>query len=106
MNFINIYFNYLAFQNNIILNFLIIMNIFFPILMKQKIIFYKKKGDEYFNYILLLSLNNEIEEKYHINILNIGLSIRDYYKKIMTNNVDTLSDISDLSDIGHLSDDD
>jgi hypothetical protein len=82
------------------------MNIFFPILMKQKILFYKKKGDEYFNFILLLSLNNEIEEKFHINILNIGLTLHDYYKKIMTNTVDNLSDISELSDIGHLSDDD
>jgi len=77
MKIINIYYNFLAFQNNIIINFLLILNVFFPIQIKNKLIYYKNKGDEYYKYLLLLSLNNEIEQKYNINLLNIGINLYD-----------------------------
>lgn len=103
MKLINIYYNYLAFQNNIIMNFLLILNIFLPKQMKNNLIYYKKKGDDYYKYLFLLSLNNEIEEKYHINLLNIGINLYDKYKLFINNN-DNLSELSDLSDLSELSD--
>ena len=97
MKIFNIYYNILAFQNNIIINFLLVLNIFFPKQMKNKLIYYKNKGDEYYKYLLLLTLNNEIQEKYNINLLNIGINLYDKYKKFIIKN-DNLSDLSDLSD--------
>ena len=99
MNLKNIYYNYLAFQNNIILNFILIANLFFPKQMKKNIIYYKKKSDEYYNYIFLLSINDEIEEKYHINILNIGLTFYNKYKNLIKNDIDNMSEIDELSDL-------
>jgi len=107
MKIINIYYNFLAFQNNIIMNFLLILNVFFPTQMKNKLIHHKKKGDEYYKYILLLSLNNEIEEKYNINLLNIGINLYDKYKNFIiniNNDNDVISVVSDLSDLSDLSD--
>ena len=97
MKIINIYYNFLAFNNNIIINILLFLNIFLPKQMKNKLIYYKKKRDEYYQYLLLLSINNKIEEKYHINLLNIGINLYEKYKKIIVIK-DDLSDLSDLSD--------
>ena len=79
MKIINIYYNFLAFQNNIIINFLLILNVFFPIQIKNKLIYHKNKGDGYYKY-LLLSLNNE--QKYNINLLNIDVNLYDKMKII------------------------
>ena len=98
MNYINYYYKYLAFQNNIIINILLFVNYFFPKQIKNKLIYYMKKKDEYNKYIFLLTLNSKIEEKFKINILNMGLK---FYNNILKDddNID-LSDLDeDLSDL-------
>jgi len=77
MKFINIYYNFLAFQNNIIINFLLIVNIIFPKRIKKNLIYYKKKGDNYYNY-LSLSIKDNIDNKYNYNI---KIELYDKYKK-------------------------
>jgi len=56
-----------------------------------------KKKDEYNKYIFLLTLNSKIEEKFKINILNMGLK---FYNNLLKDddNIE-LSDLDeDLSD--------
>jgi len=104
--FINIYYNLLAIQNNIIINFLLFCNLFFPKIIKNKLIYYKNKSDIYYKYILLISLNDEINEKYNIDLLSIGLNIYSKYQQFTKkiNEIDNISDISDISDISNISD--
>ena len=106
----NIYYNLLAFQNNIIINFLILGNIFYPNYFNDKIIYYKNLGDEYYKYILLLNLRDKIEKTYNVDIINIGLTLYEKYKSISMKNDDNdddndiLSDISDMSDLSKIDD--
>ena len=104
----NIYYNLLAFQNNIIINFLILGNIFYPNYFNDKIIYYKNLGDEYYKYVLLLNLRDKIEKTYNVDIINIGLKLYEKYKSISMknddNDNDVLSDISDMSDLSKIDD--
>jgi len=102
----NIYYNLLAISNNIIINFLLLGNLFYPAYFNDKIIHYKTLGDNYYKVILLLNFGDNFKKKYKIDIINIGLSLYDKYKIFMSNynNEDNLSEISDISDISDMSD--
>ena len=95
MNINIIYYYYLIFQNKFIINILSFINIFFPKQMKNNLIYYKKKGDDYYRYLLILSINEEIEDKYNINILKIGMNLYEKYKKNINDDIEDLSDIED-----------
>ena len=61
MNYIrNIWYNLLAIKNNIILNILLVGNIFYPTYFNNKIVKYKNIGDNYYKYIFLLNFNDKI----------------------------------------------
>jgi len=105
----NIYYNLLAIQNNIILNFFLIGNIIYPSYFNDKVIHYKNLGDTYYKYIFFLNLGDKIHKKYNIDIINIGLKLYDKYKNISNNNdnsddelEDILSNISEISDINDI----
>ncbi len=103
----HIYYNLLAIQNNFILTILLIGNSIVPNYFNDQIIKYKFKGDEYYKYILILSIGDEIQNKYNIDMISIGLQIYDKYKSININekkDEDSLSQISDISDISNISD--
>jgi len=109
----HIYYNFLAINNNLILIFLLFGNSLIPNYFNKDIIKYKLKGDEYYKYILLFTINDKIQNKYNIDMLSIGLKFYDKYISDTNNNNnndndnndndDNLSDISDLSDISHFS---
>ena len=116
----HLYYNFLAFNNNIILNWLLIANLIIPNYFNDQIIKYKLKGDEYYKFIIILTINDEIQNKYNIDMLTIGLQLYNKYKSLTTNDdnndnnddnddndneiTSNLSDISDISDISYLSD--
>ena len=116
----HLYYNFLAFNNNIILNCLLIANSIIPNYFNDQIIKYKLKGDEYYKFIIILTINDEIQNKYNIDMLTIGLQLYNKYKSLTTNDdnndnnddnddndneiTSNLSDISDISDISYLSD--
>lgn len=106
--FMNIYYNLLAINNNIIINFLLLGNLFFPAYFNDKIIHYKAIGDNYYKFILFLNFGDNFKKKYKIDIINIGLSLYDKYQLFMANyknnEICNLSDVSDISDISDLSD--
>ena len=81
----HIYYNLLAIQNNFILTILLIGNSIVPNYFNDQIIKYKFKGDEYYKYILILSIGDEIQNKYNIDMISIGLQIYDKYKSININ---------------------
>jgi hypothetical protein len=93
-----------VFKNNIIINYLIIGNLLIPKYFNNKIMEYKALNDNYYKYIIILTINDEIEKKYHIDMLSIGMNLYDKYKTIMNRDDDKLSDISNLSDMSDLSD--
>jgi len=109
----HLYYNFLAFNNNIILNCLLIANSIIPNYFNDQIIKYKLKGDEYYKFIIILTINDEIQNKYNIDMLTIGLQLYDKYKSLTTDdddnddnksNLSDISDVSDISDISYLSD--
>jgi hypothetical protein len=65
---------------------------------------YKTLNDNYYKYIIILTINDEIEKKYHIDMLSIGMNLYNKYKSIVNCDDDKLSDISNLSDMSDLSD--
>ena len=96
----HLYYNYMAIKNNLILSILLFGNCIIPNYFNDKIVTYKIKGDEYYKYLVLLSINDEIQNKYNIDIISIGLKLYDNYKKVISNDDDdVMSDISDLSDL-------
>lgn len=97
--YINLYYIWLIFINNIKINCLLMGYIFYPDKFKTKIIEYKTLNDEYYKYLLLLSINNEISAKYNIDIFSIGLKLYDKYQTIIQDNEDKMSEIEELSDI-------
>lgn len=99
----HLYYNYMAIKNNIILSFLLFGNCIFPNYFNDTIVKCKIKGDEYYKYILLLTINDQIQNKYNIDMISIGLTLYDKYKKIIADD-DIHSEISDLSDLSDLSD--
>lgn len=100
----HLYYNFLAFNNNIILNCLLIANSIIPNYFNDQIIKYKLKGDEYYKFIIILTINDEIQNKYNIDMLTIGLQLYDKYKSLTTDdNDDIISNISDISDISDIS---
>lgn len=104
----HIYYNFLAINNNLILIFLLIANSIVPNYFNEQIIKYKLKGDEYFKYIVIFKISDEIKNKYNIDMISIGLQLYDKYKSIeetkQTEKEDSLSTISDISDISEISD--
>ena len=100
----HLYYNLLVFKNNIIINYLIIGNLLIPKYFNNKIMEYKALNDNYYKYIIILTINDEIEKKYHIDMLSIGMNLYDKYKSIINRDDDKLSDISNLSDMSDLSD--
>jgi hypothetical protein len=104
----HIYYNFLAIKNNLILIFLLIANSIVPNYFNEQIIKYKLKGDEYFKYIVIFKISDEIKNKYNIDMISIGLQLYDKYKSIEetkeTEKEDSLSTISDISDISEISD--
>ena len=105
----HIYYNFLAINNNLILTCLLFANTFVPNYFNEHIIKYKLKGDEYYKYIVIFKIGDEIQNKYNIDMISIGLKLYDKYKSIKDEQQkqkedDILSDISDISDISDLSD--
>jgi len=100
----HLYYNLLVFKNNIIINYLIIGNLIIPKYFNNKIMEYKTLNDNYYKYIIILTINDEIEKKYHIDMLSIGMNLYNKYKSIINTDDDKLSDISNLSDMSDLSD--
>lgn len=109
-----IYLKLSAFYNNILLNCCIIGDKLFSNYFKEKILYYKKQKEICQNYILFLSLANNIYTKYNINLLNIGNKLYNNYKKYKIldinllcdddSDISSMSDLSDMSDISDLSD--
>jgi len=99
----HLYYNLLVFKNNIIINYLIIGNLIIPKYFNNKIMEYKTLNDNYYKYIIILTINDEIEKKYHIDMLSIGMTLYNKYKSIMNSDEDKMSDISDISDISDMS---
>ena len=85
-----------------------IANSIVPNYFNEQIIKYKLKGDEYFKYIVIFKISDEIKNKYNIDMISIGLQLYDKYKSIEetkeTEKEDSLSTISDISDISEISD--
>lgn len=100
----HLYYNLLVFKNNIIINYLIIGNLIIPKYFNNKIMEYKTLNDNYYKYIIILTINDEIEKKYHIDMLKIGMNLYNKYKAIMNKDDENLSEISNLSDMSDLSD--
>jgi len=103
VNYKTLYLKFLNFQNNLIINFFIILNQIFPNQFKDKLLYYKIKKEEYYKYLLLLSINDRINEKYHIDLLSIGMNLYDKYKTIIAKN-DDISDMSDIEDMSDIDD--
>lgn len=101
----HLYYNILAINNNFILSILLIANTIVPNYFNDTIIKYKLKGDEYYKFILIMNINDEIQNKYNIDMISIGMKLYDTYKNIKKEeNDDILSNISDLSDLSDISD--
>lgn len=100
INYKTLYLKFLNFQNNLIINFFFLLNHLFPNQFKDKLLYYRAKKKEYYKYLLLLTINDRINEKYHIDLLSIGMNLYDKYKTIIANK----DDISDMSDIDDMSD--
>jgi len=104
----HLYYNLLVFRNNIILNFLLLGNIIVPKYFNDKIIEYKKITDNYYKYIILITISDEIEKKYNIDMITIGMSLYNNYKLILNgyndDNDEILSNLSDSSDLSELTD--
>jgi hypothetical protein len=94
----------MAIKNNLILSILLFGNCIIPNYFNDKIVKYKIAGDEYYKYLVLLSINDEIQNKYNIDMISIGLKLYDNYKKVVSIDDDVLSEISDLSDLSDLND--
>lgn len=103
----HLYYNYMAIKNNLILSILLFGNCIIPNYFNDKIVKYKIAGDEYYKYLVLLSINDEIQSKYNIDMISIGLKLYDNYKKVVAthDDDDVLSEVSDLSHLSDLSDD-
>lgn len=96
----HLYYNLLIIKTNLIINFFLIGNLIVPRYFNKEIMNYKTQNDNYYKYIILLSLNDEIEEKYNIDMLTIGMKLYDNYKSyIKKEDDDVLSEISDMSDL-------
>ena len=113
----NVYYNLMAIQNNIIINVLLIGNLFYPTYFNDKINYYRSKGETYYKYLLLLTINNEIVKKYNIDLIDIGMGLYDKYNKLMNNKdiqdiqddydddmSSVISEASDTSDLSEISD--
>jgi hypothetical protein len=101
----HLYYNLLVFRNNIILNFLLLGNIIVPKYFNDKIIEYKKITDNYYKYIILITISDEIEKKYNIDMITIGMSLYNKYKLMLNDdNDEILSELSDSSDLSDLND--
>lgn len=103
-----IYYNLLKSYNSIILNCCLIGYNFFPNYFEEKIKYYKKQNDIYKNFIMFLSLADNIYNKYNIDVINIGTKIYNNYTKYNTIELDILcdDDLSDISDMSDIDDDD
>ncbi len=106
----HLYYNWLIFKNNIIINLLLLGNVIIPKYFNNKIINMKNLNDNYYKFIIILTINDEIEKKYNIDMLSIGMSLYDKYKMIINKNnendenMSNISDMSDISDISDMSD--
>lgn len=100
----NAWYNFLAIQNNIIINLLLFGNIIYPTYFNDKLVYYKNIGDNYYKYIFILNIGEKIHKQYKIDVISIGLNLYSKYKMITNKNDDNLSVISDISDISNLSD--
>jgi len=104
----HLYYNLLVFRNNILLNFLLLGNIIIPKYFNDKIIEYKKITDDYYKYIILITISDEIEKKYNIDMITIGMSLYNNYKLMLNDydddNDEILSNLSDSSDLSELTD--
>ncbi len=93
----------MAIQNNIIINVLLVGHLFYPKYFKDKINHYRYKGETYYKYLLLLTINDEIVKKYNIDLIDIGMGLYDKYKILMNKNNeinrDNISEIDSLSDL-------
>lgn len=100
----HLYYNLSIIKTNIIINLFLIGNLIVPKYFNKNILYYKNINDTNYKYIILISLNDEIEEKYNIDMLSIGMKIYDKYQLyINKKDDDSLSDISDLSDLSYSS---
>ena len=101
-----IYYNLLKSYNTVILNCCLFGYNFFPNYFEKKIKYYKKQNEICKNFILFLSLADNIYNKYHIDVINIGTKLYNNYNKYKTIDLEILcdDDMSDISDISDMSD--
>jgi len=102
----HLYYNFLAINNNLILTFFLIANSIVPNYFNEQLIKYKLKGDEYYKYIIIFKISDEIQNKYNIDMISIGLQLYDKYKSLELEpkkDEDSLSQLSDISDISNIS---
>jgi L-cysteine desulfidase len=82
----------------------------FPTYFKQSVVDTKKTSDSLYNSLMFLHFNDNIYNKYHINLMDIHANIMkmiDKNKNMIKNNCeeeDKTDDISVMSDLSDLSD--
>ncbi len=101
-----IYYNSLVFYNNIIFNFLVICHLIMPNYFRKSLITYKNKIDNDFKFLIIISLNEEIEKKLKISLLDIGLNFYNscFKEEEKTDKDEVMSEMSDMSDMSDISD--
>lgn len=97
------YYNLQAIYYNIIINFLLVADIFVPNYFKNIIINYQNNSIKCINFSLFIDLSTNISKKYNIDLIKITQNISNLYEKIKNNNELTIDDndsiiLSDIDD--------
>lgn len=80
------YYNLQAIYYNIMINFLLIADIFIPNYFKDTIINYQNISIKCINFSLFIDLSTNINKKYNIDLIKITQNISNLYEKIKNNN--------------------
>ena len=108
----SIYFTIISIGNNIMLNYYLVLYMFFPNYYKDTIVSLKKNSDIYYNKMMLLSFTDDIYNKYQIDLIDIHKNIMTCLNNNNNNdnnndddndNDDNISIMSDISDISLIS---
>ncbi len=102
--FRSIYYIFLSYGQNIILNYYLILFAIFPSYFKNSLIEAKKLSDSYYNKMMLLSFTDDIYNKYHIDLIDVHANIIKFINSDKNNDDDNISVMSDLSDFSDFSD--
>lgn len=101
------YYNLQAIYYNMIINFLLIADIFIPNYFKDTIIEYQNNSIKCINFSLFIDLSTNINKKYNIDLIKISENISNLYEKVKKNNEinnykltidDDIIELSDMDD--------